>query len=576
MDELRYQVDLLTAMNEKLRSTEKMYRLICNTSTDAFLYCNIPKREFVSLGSFSRIFSFEVQSEPELNRLIESMDAESQGALRDLLFLENDDESESVIECRTRDKKRWLEFEKKSVADETGKDSEKLFRIKDITKMKQQNEELEYMAYYDFLTGLYNRNYFIRILGEWVRRAREEMRVVSIMCINIDDFKRYNEGFGMIIGDDILQGFGLFLKRFQKENVLVSHANADEFYIAIYDPYGTDCVEYIYEEILKHLKEPFITTTNLKIHFTVSVGVVQFPEAGKDVLELLNGAEIVMFHARERGRNHIAYFEAPILSDFIEHFSMEDKLKEALVNREFTLYFQPQFDAQTKKLRGAEALIRWRASDGTVVNPGRFIPVAEQNGQIVQIGEWVVEEGLRILGDWKKKYNAELILSLNVSAIQYKQQSFIPRLLKAMERNNIAASDIELEITESVLIDDFDDVLEKMKTLKEYGIKISLDDFGTGYSSLSYLKGLPIDTLKIDKTFIDTVLVDKSTQVIIESIISMVKRLGCETVAEGVETEAQYEYLRKVECDNIQGFLLGKPMPADEMEKLLSEKSTIC
>lgn len=575
MDELRYQVDLLTAMNEKLRSTEKMYRLICNTSPDAFLYCSVPEQKFVSLGSFSTIFPFEIRHESELNRLVEAMDTQYQGALRDMLFSDGGDEGEAVLECRTQDKKKWLEFEKKSVADGSGKVTEKLFRIKDISRVKMQKEELQYMAYYDMLTGLYNRNYFIRILGEWIRRAEKEMRVISIMCINIDDFKRYNDGFGMIIGDDILQGFGLFLKKFQKENVLVTHTGGDEFYIAIYDPYGTDCVEYIYEEILKHLKEPFVTTTNLKIHFTVSVGVVQFPEAGKDVLELLNGAEIVMFHARERGRNHIAYFEAPILSDFIEHFSMEDKLKEALVNREFLLYFQPQFDAQTRKLRGAEALIRWKSSDGTVINPGRFIPVAEQNGQIVQIGEWVVEEGLRILGEWKKKYNSEIILSLNVSAIQYRQQDFVPRLLRAMEKNSISASDIELEITESVLIDDFDDVLEKMKTLKEYGIKISLDDFGTGYSSLSYLKGLPIDTLKIDKTFIDTVLVDKSTQVIIESIISMVKRLGCETVAEGVETEAQYEYLRRVECDNIQGFLLGKPMPADEMEELLSEKSEV-
>lgn len=575
MGELNYQVDLLTAMNEKLRSTEEMYRLICNSSSDAFLYCNLAEGKYETAGCFSSLFSFAVERESDLELLLQEMQPQSQAKLRELLYWNKIGE-ECYLECQRQDKKRWLEFKANVAVDEKNEPIARIICIRDIDKVKKQRDELTYMAYYDLLTDLYNRNYFIRILREWINRARENLNVISIMCINIDDFKRYNDGFGMIIGDEILQGFGLFLKKFQKENVLVAHTGGDEFYIAIYDPFGTDCVDYIYEEIQRHLKEPFVTTNNLKISFTVSVGVVQFPEAGKEVLELLNSAEVVMFHARERGRNHIAYYESPILSDFLEHFSMEDKLKEAIKQNEFVLYFQPQYDVRTNKLRGAEALIRWRAKDGAVINPGRFIPVAEQSGMIVEIGEWVVAEALRVLSEWKQKYDTDLIISINVSAIQYKQRNFTANLLHLMEKYHISPHDIELEITESVLIDDFDDVVDKMKTLKEYGIKISLDDFGTGYSSLSYLKGLPIDTLKIDKTFIDTVMVDKSSQVIIESIITMVKRLGCETVAEGVETEEQYEYLRKVDCDSIQGYLLGKPMPAETMEELLIKKSELC
>lgn len=239
----------------------------------------------------------------------------------------------------------------------------------------------------------------------------------------------------------------------------------------------------------------------------------------------------------------------------------------------FLLYYQPQYDSKSQKLRGVEALIRWQDDSGKMISPGVFIPIAEKSGMIVPIGTWVLEEGIRKYAAWRENYNCDMVLSLNISSIQYKRPDFVSNLLEILEKYRVNPKDIELEITESVLIDDFDQVVAKLRMLKEYGIKISLDDFGTGYSSLSYLKGLPIDTLKIDKSFIDTVIQDECTQVITESIISMVKKLGFETVAEGVETEEQYEYLKKIDCDNIQGFLLGKPMPADEIVGLLRQNS---
>lgn len=573
MDELQYQLDLLTAMNEKLRGAEKMYELICNTSTDAFLYCDFTKMQFEMLGAFKDWIPFEIHREADLNLLVEHTLAEYRGSLRNLLFMEQFGKVEERVECCMEDGKFWIEFTGNVKYDKDGVPINKIIRMRDITKMRKQKEELTYLAYYDMLTGLYNRNKFIKILGDWVERAKEEKAVFSVMCIDIDNFKKYNDGFGMLIGDELIQAFGLFLKEFQKENVIVTHANNDIFYIAVFDPYSSQNEETIYEAIRERLKEPFVVTGPQHIKFHVSVGVARFPEAGKNALEMMNCAEIVMFRAKEVGGNCIKYFEAQILSDFIENFNMESKLKTALEDQEFLLYFQPQYDAQTKVLRGVEALIRWRTPDGKLVSPGSFIPLAEQNGLIVPIGDWVVEEGIRIYTQWKEKYHVPLILSLNVSAIQYKQQNFIPHLLRVMEKYQVSPSEIELEITESVLIDDFSEMIEKLLELKDYGIKISLDDFGTGYSSLSYLKGLPIDTLKIDKTFIDTVLDDSSTRVITESIVSMVRKLGYETVAEGVETEEQYDYLRKINCDNIQGFLLGRPMPAEKIEELLLKKS---
>ena len=248
---------------------------------------------------------------------------------------------------------------------------------------------------------------------------------------------------------------------------------------------------------------------------------------------------------------------------------MENRLKEAISMNRFVLYYQPQYDSKSGDLRGVEALIRWKDENGKMISPGCFIPLAEKSGLIIPIGSWVLEEGIKKYAEWRKKYDCNMVLSLNISALQYKRPDFVNNLFDLLEKFQVNPKDIELEITESVLIDDFDQVVEKLHVIKDYGIKISLDDFGTGFSSLSYLKGLPIDTLKIDKSFIDTVIDDESTQVITESIVYMVKKLGYETVAEGVETKEQFEYLKKIECDNIQGFLLGKPMPEDELVMLM-------
>ena len=390
------------------------------------------------------------------------------------------------------------------------------------------------------------------------------------MCVDIDDFKKVNDGLGLIYGDELVQNFGTCLRELENDNTIIARVNSDEYYIALYEPCGSRSVEAVLEVIERRTSLPFRLTNGNEIRISVSIGIAEYPEAGSTSLELLNSSEIVMFRAKAAGKNNVKFFEPPILTDFINSVNMENRLKNAIKNKSFELYFQPQYDSVTQKLRGTEALIRLHDDEtNTLISPGLFIPIAERNGLIVPIGDWVVEEGIRIFSEWKKKYTEPLVLSLNISAIQYKKADFVHNLLKVIGKYKVNPEDIELEITESVLIEDFAEVVEKLHLLKEYGIRISLDDFGTGFSSLSYLKGLPIDTLKIDKSFIDTVTNDDGTRIITESIVTMVKRLGYETVAEGVETREQYEYLKDISCDNIQGFLLGRPMPANDFENLL-------
>lgn len=570
---MHYQLDLLTAMNQKLLGNDKMFRMICGTSSNAFLYYDYAADKFETLGCWEQYFPVRLESSSDLKKILEYIKEPYQQGVEATINCDRTGKETQTVECEMSGQKRWLEFEVTVTYDEQEKPSEKIIRIRDITKSKEQKDELQYLAYYDTLTGLFNRNYFVRLLSEWVRKAQTEMHCIDILFIKINNFRKINDSLGMIAGDELLQTFGLFLRDFQSEDVIVSHFNDDVYCMAIYNSYADRGTEYFYDQICQRLENSFRLTGNSEVFITVSCGVSRYPESAKNSLELINMAEIVLSHEKEFNKNSIQYFEAPMLTDFMENIRMEKQLKTAIDDHDFELYYQPQYDAVTREMRGVEALIRWRGSDGKFVSPAVFIPLAEKDGLIVQIGNWVMDEALRTLASWNQEFPNKLIMSINISAIQYKKADFVQNLLMLIEKYDIDPETVELEITETVLIDDQEAVVEKLNILKEYGIKISLDDFGTGYSSLSYLKGLPIDTLKIDKSFIDTVICDSSTRVITEAIVAMVKKLGCETVAEGVETIEQLKYLQAINCDNIQGFLLGKPMPAKEIEFLLQRNN---
>ena len=570
MSELYYQLDLLKAMNQKLTEKERMYHVVCESAEGAFLYTSFEKNRISSLGQWRDFFDFDVREVQDLQRVLEIIDEPYQDTLREVLFLEKKGEENAVAECQMKERRMWLQFRGRVYYDKDNVPTDKVIYITNITKLRYQNEELIYMAYYDSLTGLYNRNYFVRLLSEYIRNASESNSIVSVMNINIDEFNKINDGMGIVMGDELVQLFGVFLKDLCQENVIACHLHSDVYCVAIYDPAGTRTAEHIYKAIRTRLKEPFCLSDGSELRITVSVGVAEYPEASRSALELINYAELVVYRVKAMGRNHIQYFNAPILDDFLNSVELENKLKRAVNNRDFTMHYQPQYYTGSRHLRGVEALIRWREKDGNLVSPDTFIPVAEKNGTIVSIGKWAVEESIRQYSLWRTQFGFPFIMSINISALQYKKEDFVDFLLGVLNKYKVRPSEIELEITESVLIDDFEAVSEKLKLLRGYGIRISLDDFGTGFSSLSYLKKLPIDTLKIDKSFIDTVLTDHSTQVITESILNMVKALGFESIAEGVEEEPQYHYLRSVGCDVIQGYLFGRPLPADELESHIS------
>ena len=569
MDEKQYQIDFLRAINQKISADEKMYHVMCDTADSALLYHSMADGSLHTAGRFKEFFDFEMHDMRDFSHIFEMLTEEDCTKLSETLYPEKYGRDVSIFVCMTKDRKKWYRFRVNVVVDEYGKPTDKIIRITDVTKFRRQTEELEYFAYYDSMTGLYNRNYFIRRLDELLRRAKEEQEIVCVLMFDIDDFRKINDTLGMIVGDEVVQQMGMFLKSMESEQIIVCHYASDEYCMGIYSPSTSSSVMAIYDKVAERLKRPFTLSNGLEVSLTVSVGEAEYPEAADSAIELINNAEIAMFKCKASGKNAIRFYTQGILNEFVHTVEIENKLKDAVACNNFLIYYQPQYYVGNKKLRGMEALIRMPDMDKTLISPGEFIPIAEKNGTIIPIGAWVIEESISQFAKWKAEIGMSLILSLNISARQFEKENFVDFLLEVLDKYKISYQEVELEVTESILIEDFSTVCEKLRILREKGVRISLDDFGTGFSSLSYLKKLPIDTLKIDKSFIDTVLTDSTSRVIMESIIELVKALGFESIAEGVEDERQFQYLHSIGCDVIQGYLLGKPLPTEEMEDLI-------
>lgn len=569
MDDLRYQLDMLTAMNKAYATNEKIYKLICEASKRVFIYYQPSTGIIKSYGHWNDYFDFPLNDYSDLLRTLEILDEEEKEKVHTLFFLEKEGKNELSYTAKLKDGSHYIEIHSLLYKSDNDSDVEKLISFADVTDKKNLDNELSFMAYYDFVTGLYNRNYYVQKVKELLESAKRNNTVVAILMIDIDDFHKINDGLGIIYGDEVIQNFGIFLRELTCDNIIASRFDGDFYSLAIYSPVGNTSVDHIYNTIKERLANPFILTNGSDVSFTVSVGVSEFPESGSDVLELINGAEIVMLKAKDSGKDTIRYFDSSVLTEFKNSISIENKLKLAVNDMSFFLNFQPQYCSVTHRLRGVETLIRWKDSEGKLISPAMFIPIAERSGAIISIGDWVLDRSISTFMEWKRKFNYDMILSVNISSIQYKRNDFVNKVISTINKYEMNPEELELEITESVLIDDLSSVFAKMDELRDFGVKISIDDFGTGFSSLSYLKDLPADTLKIDKSFIDTIISDYSTKIIVSSIIDMSKKLGYKTVAEGVETKDQLNYLEEIGCDIIQGYYLGKPVLPENIEELL-------
>ena len=405
----------------------------------------------------------------------------------------------------------------------------------------------------DELTKLPNRKSFSTDLNNILEDSTANNKKFALLLINIDDIKSINSSQGFEAGDLLLIRIATILKRFEKNNIYTYRFGDDEFLIVIKDFDIIDSLATITDTIFEVLNYEGVN---------VSGGISIFPDHSKVKEDLLKFADIAKNNAKKDGKNQFKIFNPDMQKAFVKKMLLQNKMTTAVLESAFTLYYQPQFNVKTSNLRGFEALIRWHDKELGDISPALFIPLAEETDLILPIGTWVLNTAFATLKKWQIKYNFKGVMSINVSPKQLKQRNFIDELQSLLVRYNLDPSTIELEITEGIMIENMDDTVSKLKQIKDMGIRVSLDDFGTGYSSLSYLQMLPLNTLKIDKSFIRNITAKDGIQAnITNSIINMVSKMGLDTIAEGVEKNDQLEILKKFDCHIIQGYLRGKPMP---------------
>ncbi|MDR3601738.1 MAG: EAL domain-containing protein [Desulfosporosinus sp.] len=439
----------------------------------------------------------------------------------------------------------------------------------DITTIKENENTIIHMAYYDFVTDLPNRTFFLERLKNAIQLSKKRAAQVIVIILDLDNFKVVNDTLGHAMGDALLVETSKRLLKCIDKKDTVARLGGDEFSLLIENVEQEDDMFYLMKRIKLAFQEPF-KITNGTISLTASMGVSIYPDDGDTNEELINNATTAMYKAKRSEKNSYQFFNFNMKHELLKRVNIERLLRKAITNNEFVLYYQPQYTAKGE-LRGFEALIRWNSPEMGFLNPLEFIPIAEETGLIFQIGEWVLNTASLTCKKFEDIYGYDLIMAVNISPIQLKQNEFSVIVIKAIKSSGLKPTSLELEITESSFIDNYDSVVNKLGYFKELGIRIALDDFGTGYSSLSYLKRLPINLLKIDKSFVREIDFLDPLNGLIESIIALVKKLNIKTMAEGVETLEQLNYLINAKCDYIQGFYLGKPVPEELMGEIIEK-----
>lgn len=435
--------------------------------------------------------------------------------------------------------------------------------------LEENQKKLEYLAFYDTLTELPNRSLFIDRLNMGINYALRNNDKLAVMFLDLDNFKIVNDSLGHNLGDELLKEISQRLKNIVIEGETLSRFGGDEYALILNNIDDYKKIIKLAQKISKAISEPVILNGQ-EIIISVSMGVAIYPEDGDNTEELLKSADTAMYKAKTNGKNGYQFFNKKMKQELIYKIQMEKNIREAIKKKEFILHFQPQIDVQNSCVRGFEALVRWNNSKGELIFPNEFIAIAEETGLIVELGAWVLMEACLKNKEWESLYNSKIIISVNISVVQLKQRNFVSTVKSVLAITGMKPEYLELEITESMLIESYDETIDSLKELRKMGILIALDDFGTGYSSLNHLKNLPIDTLKIDKTFIDGISSPNNGGDIVGSIITLVQKLGLKTIAEGVETKEQLDYLIENGCEHIQGYIYSKPVIASEVMNRLN------
>jgi diguanylate cyclase (GGDEF)-like protein/PAS domain S-box-containing protein len=486
----------------------------------------------------------------------------------------NGDSAPYELEIRAKDGRRIpLEITSRIILGKRGEPKTVQAIGRDITERKQAEETIRRLAYHDGLTSLPNRTFFENRLRLALARARREHKMLAVMFLDLDSFKVVNDTLGHGAGDKLLQAVAHDLATLVRDGDTVARVGGDEFTLLLAGIEGPEDATEIAQRILECLRQSRVIN-GTEFRTTGSIGITTYPADGDEGETLLRNADTAMYRAKERGRDNYQLYTASMNAKMMERIAVERDLRHALDRDELTLFYQPIVVVETGVITGAEALLRWRHPQRGIVPPDEFIPLAEETGLILEIGEWVLRQACRQVRQWREQGLAVDLVAVNLSARQLQQEDLVERIAGILRESGVSPDSIQLEITEGAVLKNVDYAIAMLRQLGGMGIQIALDDFGTGYSSLTYLKRFPIDAVKIDRSFVRDLEHDASDATIVSTVIAMAESMHLNVIAEGVETENQLEFLRQRGCKEYQGYLFARPMPPEEFATLLRAASS--
>jgi diguanylate cyclase (GGDEF)-like protein/PAS domain S-box-containing protein len=465
---------------------------------------------------------------------------------------------------------RWLEHDCKPVFDKAGKALGQRGSHRDITNQRLTEQKLNFLTHRDALTGLLNRGLFAEMLSQAILHAERNQSGFALLLVGLDHFKTINESLGHRLGDQLLIEAGRRLQALVPDNDSVARIGGDEFNMIIARDTDMASLDLIAQRMIEVLADPFTLEDN-GVYVGASVGIALYPGDGRDAATLRSSADAALHRAKQQGRGILRFFSAEMTGRAKERLTLEAELRRARERQELRLHYQPQIDLVSGQIIGVEALLRWQHPVRGLIMPGDFIPMAEESGCVVQLGEWVLRTACEQLRQWSQAGLMQLQMAVNVSAVQLSRGILIESVKAALAATGIQPEQLELEITESFFMADRDRSFKTLEDIKALGVRLSIDDFGTGYSSLAYLQQLDVHKLKIDMSFVRDMTTNSGNASIVKAVIALGNSLGLEVIAEGVEQMDQARYLRLLQCDVMQGYLVSRPLPAEEMTRFLAD-----